>query len=548
VDTLVILLLAIGFPVTLIISWAFNVTPEGLVRDRGVGVQTKGRAIEYALIGLLVVAVGWLLYRDVTPPSDPSIGDDVLPNSVAILPLENLSPDPDNAYIAAGLHEEILNQLAKLSSLNVISRSSVLRFAENKLPIPEIGRMLNVQAVMEGSVRYAGDRIRVTLQLIEAATDQHLWSETYDREFDDIFAIESDIAMNVANALAAEFTDEEQQRIEKPPTDSSLAYALYLQAASATDSTPQPERRHELLDRAIAIDPGFAMAHGLKAQIYAAELINTPLTTAESSNRDMERLVRESAGRALELDPDETNALAALGDLASFTWHWTDATEAYSREVEIRNAISNFGSYFLAWSGNASEALRLARRRAALSPLAWAGHMDHGQQLLYQGRYDAAVAELREAIALNTLSPTIRYWLAFAEIARGNIDEAKRNLELTEQVLDPSLPIAITSLPGRAYAYGRIGDSANARRLVDEMRAQADQGHDFGAGGWAFANLAIGDEAEALTWLRRGIEKASRHEPDAGYFMLMNIKMNFTNDPVLEQPEFVDARNGLRGD
>jgi hypothetical protein len=119
---------------------------------------------------------------------------------------------------------------------------------------------------------------------------------------------------------------------------------------------------------------------------------------------------------------------------------------------------------------------------------------------------------------------------------------------LTEQVLDPSLPIAVTSLPARAYAYGRLGDSTNARRLFDEMRRLADRGHDWGAGGWAFAHLAIGDQAEALASLRRGVERASRHEPDPGYFTLMNIKMNITNDPVLEQPEFVDARDRLRGD
>ena len=117
----------------------------------------------------------------------------------------------------------------------------------------------------------------------------------------------------------------------------------------------------------------------------------------------------------------------------------------------------------------------------------------------------------------------------------------------TEQVLDPRLPIAITSLPARAYAYGRIGDRASAQRLFDEMTRRVDEAVDFGTGGWAFANLGVGDEAEALAWIRRGVERAARHEIDAGHLMLMNIKTNITNDPVLEQQEFVEARNRLRG-
>jgi serine/threonine-protein kinase len=471
----------------------------------------------------------------------------VPPNSVAILPLENLSPDPDNAYVAAGLHEEILKELTKVSALNVISRTSVLRFAESRPPIPEIARTLNVEAVMEGSVRYAGNRIRVTMQLIDAATDQSLWSETYDREFEDIFAVESDIAMNVANALAAELSDVEQQRIEKPRTTSPVAYALYLQAS---DLLLAAQPRLDLLDRAIAIDPGFARAYGLRAQTYAQELINGPISSsvARNSNRDIERRLRESAARALELDPDETSAFAALGDLASFSWRWTEAAEAYNREIQISNSLSNFGNYFLSWTENHSESLRIASRRAALNRLDWAARTNYGQQLLYAGQYDAAAAELREAAALNSLLPVVYFWLAFAEIARGNFAEAERNLASTEQALDPRLPIAITSLPARAYAYGRIGDRANAQRLFDEMTGRVDEGVDFGAGGWAFANLGVGDEEEALAWIRRGVERAARHEIDAGHLTLMNIKMNITDDPVLKQQEFVDLRNRLRGD
>jgi TolB-like protein len=216
------------------------------VRDEGTDgpVESGGRRIEFALIGLLVLAVGFMLVDSyVLEDSDrlaevrqtaSTVGSvaetptpivveesrDVLPNSVAVLPFENLSPDPDNAYFAAGIHEEVLNQLAKIDALNIIARTSMLQYADQTKSIPEIADELNVETVMEGSVRFADDRVLVTAQLIDPVTNSHLWSESYNREFADIFAIQADIAMNIANALEAEFSLEEQAQIEELPTDS----------------------------------------------------------------------------------------------------------------------------------------------------------------------------------------------------------------------------------------------------------------------------------------------------------------------------------------
>jgi len=192
VDTLVILLLLIGFPITMIMSWAYNVTPEGLVRDEGAGESTGsgGFRIEYVFSGFLALAVAILLYREFTPapevvtespePVTEEIVQEtvreVLPNSVAVLPFDNLSLDPEDAFFAAGIHDEILNQLVKLSELNVIARTSVMQYAGTDKTIPEIAEELNVEMVMEGSVRYAGDEVRVTAQLIDGSTNTHIWT------------------------------------------------------------------------------------------------------------------------------------------------------------------------------------------------------------------------------------------------------------------------------------------------------------------------------------------------------------------------------------
>ncbi len=223
VDTLVIVLLAIGFPLTLVISWAFDVTPEGIVRDAGgdAPVKSGGRKIEYVLIGLLVITVSWIAYSELGPSGRPALR--VLPNSIAVLPFENLSPDPDNAYFAGGIHEEILNQLAKIRDLNVIARTSVLNpdFTDGSMSIPAIALELNVETIMEGSVRYSGnlDTVRVTAQLIDGETNTHIWTDTFDGDLTDFFGFQTVIAVQIASATQAEFSADERELIDKPITN-----------------------------------------------------------------------------------------------------------------------------------------------------------------------------------------------------------------------------------------------------------------------------------------------------------------------------------------
>ncbi len=195
--TVAILLVAIGFPIALITSWAFDLTPEGVMKDTGtnVAVQSSGRRIEYVFIGLLVVAVGTLLYREFTPPEQPGevvteeSQREVLPNSVAVLPFENLTVDSEYAFFAPGVHDTILKELAKIRDMNVIARTSVLQYADGLTSIEQIAEDLRVQTVMEGSVQYAEGRVLVTAQLIDPSTNTHLWSESYDRELIGIFQI-----------------------------------------------------------------------------------------------------------------------------------------------------------------------------------------------------------------------------------------------------------------------------------------------------------------------------------------------------------------------
>ena len=468
-----------------------------------------------------------------------------LPNSVAVLPFTNLSPNADDAYFAAGIHEEILNYLAKLRSLNVIARTSMIRYAGTDKSIPEIGAELNVEAVMEGSVRYADGRVRVTTQLIDSGTGAHIWSDAYERDFKDVFAIQADIAMNVANALNAAFSVDEQRSIEAVPNVSAETYATYLRVlATMGGSGNQGPQMLALLDQMIESDPNFAPPHGLKAWVYANLMINTTVGTA-GDTAEVERNARASAERALMLAPDNPQANVALANMDVLKWRWTEAAQRYARQADGIPWTTSYRHWFASWQGRSAEAIERARRDTELDPLDAAAHWMLGIVLTYAGDYDDAVAAFRDAIEIAPTAPLFHTWLAFAEIGRNDFGAAARELELAETVLGNNR--AIIYLVDLAYAYGRIGRTEDAQRVFAEIeRAAAEQ--DIGAGGWAFAYLGVGNREKALESLRTGVTLARAKTVDPGFFSLMNARMNVTADPVLEQSEFAAMRGELEGE
>jgi TolB-like protein len=567
--TFVAALLVLGFPLVIVLAWAYEITPEGIKRTSEVPsgqsiTKVTGRKLDRLIIVVLSVAVVFLVVDNYVlegtksaPPAKAAAsapvaantepartGPAALPNSVAVLPFENLSPDQANAFFASGLHEEVLNQLAKLRSLSVISRTSVERYADTKLSIPEIARELNVETVMEGSVRYAGDRIRVTLQLINASTDEHLWSETYEREFKDVFGIESDIAMNVANALNAEFTPAEQRSVEAVPTSSPAAYALYLEARSQEDSSP--DHGLELLDRALSLDPNFAHAIGYRAFLLAQSLTNTSIASAipVAERAAVERQARELAGRALALDPDELNARLTLVGFDFRAWRWS---QYFSSVDELVAAGRNVGTgvWFYAWAGRMDDALRVAHRVVELNPNDAGSYLSAGVVEAYAHRYRDADRDFRRALELAPALSLAQAWTAYIAIATGENEAALVRLRTTEQLLGENRPLVY--LPELAYCYSRLGQPDEVARVVAEMRAREHEGG-FGTGGWALAYLASGDRAAALEQLKLLAAKVRAHEPDEGFLNTLNLKMNFLNDPIRNDPEFAKVLDQIVGD
>ncbi len=470
-----------------------------------------------------------------------------LPNSVAILPLKNLSPDPGDAYFAAGIHQEIIGQLGKVPGLSVIAQTSVQPYADGAKSIPEIAAELNVEAVMEGSVRYSGERVRVTSNLIDPATGASRWSEVYDRELGDVFMIQEDIATNIAAALGATLSPLHRAGSYGQATTSPEAAALYLkvlqlQRQNSFDTAIQLQ----YLDSALAFDPRFANLYALKAGVYALSVVDRAGGRAlDTAPAELERAALENAAEALALDSKSTQAYLALGAVHRLFWRWNDATRAFQSAYDLSpNDITVLGNLaeLLSWSGHHERAISLAERAVELDPASPTSRWRLGVTLAQAGRAAAAAGVLREAAAMDPTAGQIRHWLGQMEAASGNPAQALLELQAVERLGAP--PTNPTLAAGLLYSYSRIDRSDDVARLAAEVEKLATSGS-VGAGTWALLYLALGDSDKAHRWLESAVEKIERHEPDAGFLNLMTIKTNPHANPVLDEPRFRRLRDQI---
>lgn len=554
-DTFVIICLAVGFPITLIFSWAYDLTPSGAVRDGSIASSEhgNGRRLEYVLIGLLAVAVAWALYRVEVSPSEKMVevveqSDGTLPNSVAVLPFENLSPDPDSSYFAAGIHASTLNQLTKIRDLNVIARSSVMQYQGTTTAIPDVAKALKVEMVMEGSVRYANGRAVIGAQLVDGRSGTQLWSKEYDEELVDIFTVQADIANRIVTSLQAELLPNVKESISRAPSNSPEAYTAFLKAITYTKinsdtSYDDSAVFQQHLDEAIEADPGFALAHAYKAIDFATSLIRTYPVNVENARNVRERLAIEHAERALELDPTIGLAHDALAQVHRFSWRWVEAQEAFERAVQLSpNDSQVLGHYvtFLAGIGEPEKAIDLAHRVGALNPVA-------SLPMLYtvawiSGDYESGVTAARNHILASPLVPGPHRMLGWFLAMNGDEDsEATASLNRAVELGEDMYAVPTWMLAELAYIHGKLGRAGDAQKYFNALeRLSAD--YNVGTGNLALARLAIGNIDGALDLLNAAAEKM---KSDAGWRSLEVIALNSRNDPILNRPDFTSVRRNL---
>ena len=468
--------------------------------------------------------------------------------SLAVVPFDVLGSSDEDAYFAAGFHDEILNQVAKTTDLQIASRSSVLPYAGQNRSASEIGAELNVGAVLVGSVRYADDRVRIYMQLINAESDSQIWSASYERDLDDVFAIQTDIALRVATALDGQLDVQERLRQAERLTESPEAYTLYLRAGATAVTPGLPSAvRHQYLDQAIALDPAFAEAHARKADVYVVSMVDS-FAAGTASRYDLDEidhLARMSAETALALDPGLASAYMALGRLHQYRWRWVEAEQAFERafvlnpdDLDVMRTYAQFSAH----AGDHVKAVSLAKRATALAPTQSGLLFREGSAQLYAGDYALAVAAFHKSIEMNPRHALSRIYLAIVEGIRGNSEEAITELKVAEQQLGDDLPVHMAALI--AYGYSRFGDQQGAARTiykVDTITAGVSPGN----GSTIFLALARGDKETALDALHLATAAMNSQLPDVSYHNLMLAKANVFADPELDEQAFRHIRDRI---
>jgi TolB-like protein/Tfp pilus assembly protein PilF len=408
--TLLVVFVVAGFPLALILAWAFEMTPEGIKREVEVDrtesiTRVTGRKFDFAIIGLLALAVVYFAVdKFVLEQVEVTAESVARERSIAVLPFTNLSDDAGNEYFSDGISEELLNTLTRVTSLRVASRTSSFSFKGSNTAIPEIAAQLNVNHILEGSVRKAGNKVRITAQLIDVESDSHLWSDTYDRELDDIFSIQKEIATNIVAELTQTLSAGEAVATSiTPPTANMAAYEIYLQGRYllALRGSENLEEAARLFEQAVEIDDSFAAAYAALGKTYAL----LPGYRGVSDSRSFTEKSEAAIDKALQLDPDQTEALIARGHNATiFRWEWDEARAAFEHALRINPndaEVHNFyGDYFKV-IGDFANAEKFERRAMELDLLADVHARDLAYLMMLIGRYDEALVYAQRALELH---------------------------------------------------------------------------------------------------------------------------------------------------
>ena len=337
---LVIVLLLVGFPIALILAWAFDVTPQGIRATPSVAAPRPHRSrnvIMLVVTGVIVSAIaGFFLLPRISSAHK-------IDKSIAVLPFENLSDEKENAYFADGIQDDVLTNLSKIADLKVISRTSVMQYKGAAKNVREIGKALGVSNILEGSVRRSGNKVRVNVQLIDATSDKHTWANDYDRDLTDVFAIQSDLAHEIANALQAKLSDTEKALMERRPTENGEAYLAFVQAHDlqcAVEDLGKLKQSEQLYARAIELDPKFALALARYSQLQSW------LFHSIEPTRERRQKARALAEQALQLQPDLPEAHLAMGQ----SYYYGDNNyDAAQKEFEIaQRGLPNESEVYLA--------------------------------------------------------------------------------------------------------------------------------------------------------------------------------------------------------
>ncbi len=499
--------------------WGWGLGAAGLGgRRMGRRVWAAGVALVALLAVLVGLNVGGLRERLLGGPAVGQI------TSIAVLPLENLMGDSEQDYFVAGMHEALITELSKIGALKVISRTSAMRYKDTDKSVPEIARELGVDALIEGSVLRAGSTVRVTAQLIEAATDRHLWADKFDRELTNILALHSDVARAIAREVQITLTSEEETRLADARPVNPEAYEAYLKGRYHWNKRTREGlmKGLEHFQQAIDIDPTYALTYAGVADSWYILGNNAHLPAEETFPK-----AKAAALKALAIDNSLAEAHTSLGTvLRSYEWDWTGAEREYRRALQLNPGYAtahHWYAFLLSILGRHDEAIAEIKRARELDPLSLRINANVGLLLVQARRYDEAIEELQKALELESNQPAPHHFLALAYLAKAMYEEAIAEFQTAAGL---SRDLHITEL---AHAYAVAGKRGEARKMLDEVLAGSKKEF-VSPVRIAVVYVGLQEHDTAFEWLEKAFQSR-----DARCYIL-NVDPRF--DPLRSDPRF----------
>lgn len=472
-----------------------------------------------------------------TGPAERREGRERTPqrNRVAILPFSNLSPDPNDRYFADGITEELISTVSRIGELSVISRASAMKYRDTALSTKQVGRELGVGAILEGSVRKAGNRVRISAQLIEVDADRYVWSQSYDRDLTDVLEVQGEIAEQVAQGLRVQLLSKDKEKLETKVTENPEAYNLYLKGRFYWNERTEEGTRRAVryFEEALEADPRFAKAYSGLADCYLILADQGWMVPAKAGE-----MARQNATKALSIDGSLAEAHASLGLVhVNHGWDFEEGENELKKAIELNPnyaAAYHWYSVLLNFRRKYEDALGMIRRALGLDPFSLVIHQSLGVTLMGLGRYQEAVDIFRKVEGENPKLPSVHYWMSVVNIAQSKnveaIEEAKKEVESDN--FDPSARLDL------AFAHSEAGQKEEAARILDEVLRSDVYYSPCSVG---LVMLSLGREVEGGRWLERAIEE---HDSSLLYFRSVPAYTKYLSSPVGRE---VDVKMGLEG-
>jgi len=513
VYNLLVFLSLLGFPLSIALAWTFDVSggtirrtapmdESGAPTELDRWVRLKAALVGAGFVAVLFLAIG--LWRG-APAVD---GAGAVPSdrpALAVLPFQDLSPGGDQEYFADGLHEELLHQLATLQGLSLISRTSVMHFRGSPSRVGAIADSLGARYVLEGSVRRAVDSVRVTVQLIDGETDEHLWSESYSRamSMDGLFDLQRTLAMRLARSLGGTLATGDAEGLGEPPTSSLEAYNAFLRGLHHFNTMTRDGWEEAVDDfrHAIALDPEFGQAHAMLAMTFIVQN-----NSGIRRRGELFPAIREQTELAMRYAPDRAEShMAQASVYYTLQWDWEEARREMEVVLELDPRAEDWLWAMAEWygivAGDTERALEIVDDALRLNPFAAAAGRLRASILHFGRRYTEAAEEYRKLRAVDPANPTNTMNLVSNLALSGQTEEARR-------LLHEALPaVRRTYGPTLAVHLARVGEMEEARNVWEEAQTRRAAGASISASGMAAAAVAVGEKEEALGWLERAFEE-----------------------------------------